>query len=383
MNSRRNIVLMYAIALLQGMVFYAPIASLYRQAAGLTLGQIAIIEGISYLMCFAMELPWGILADRFGYRRTMIICCGFYFLSKIIFWQADSFAAFLAERFALSVALAGFSGVDESILYLSAPPEECQSVFGRYNACNTAGLLLASAVYMLFIGERYRLAALITMIAYALAALAALGLKEVRPAQERALPSLRSFTRLLRQTLQNRPLIIFISAFTLFREAGQMVTVWLNQNQYLRCGMTSAGMGLAHIAVTLGMLSSARSGNITQRLGIKRFAVLALCASAAGCVALMFTRSPWLSVFCVAAVAASGALLAPLASAICNRQIAAQDRATQLSIFALLQHCVAAGADTLYGRAADVSLNAAFLLCALACAAAWAGICILLRHVHE
>ena len=45
---------MYAIALLQGMVFYAPIASLYRQAAGLTLGQIAIIEGISYLMCFAM-----------------------------------------------------------------------------------------------------------------------------------------------------------------------------------------------------------------------------------------------------------------------------------------------------------------------------------------
>ena len=225
MNSRRNIVLMYAIALLQGMVFYAPIASLYRQAAGLTLGQIAIIEGISYLMCFAMELPWGILADRIGYRRTMIVCCGFYFLSKIIFWQADSFAAFLAERFALSVALAGFSGVDESILYLSAPSEECQSVFGRYNACNTAGLLLASAVYMLFIGERYRLAALITMIAYALAALAALGLKEVRPAQERALPSLRSFTRLLRQTLQNRPLIIFISAFTLFREAGQMVTV--------------------------------------------------------------------------------------------------------------------------------------------------------------
>lgn len=27
-----------------------------------------------------MELPWGIAADRIGYRRSKIACCGFYLL---------------------------------------------------------------------------------------------------------------------------------------------------------------------------------------------------------------------------------------------------------------------------------------------------------------
>src|SRR5699024_11407051 len=58
---------------------------------------------------------WGVLADRIGYRRTMIVCSGLCFISKIVFWQANGFADFLVERVMLSVVLAGFSGVDSSI----------------------------------------------------------------------------------------------------------------------------------------------------------------------------------------------------------------------------------------------------------------------------
>ena len=43
MRVRRNIYLMYAIALLQGMVFYGPVATLYREAAGVTIFQITLI----------------------------------------------------------------------------------------------------------------------------------------------------------------------------------------------------------------------------------------------------------------------------------------------------------------------------------------------------
>ena len=73
-----NIPLMYAITFFQGMVFYAPVASLYRQARGLTLGQIALIESISFLLSLALELPWGLIADRIGYRLTMIVNCVVY-----------------------------------------------------------------------------------------------------------------------------------------------------------------------------------------------------------------------------------------------------------------------------------------------------------------
>lgn len=70
MKSKKNIYLMYAIALLQGMVFYGPIATLYRQANGLTVFHITLIESVSYLLCILFEVPWGIIADKIGYKKN-------------------------------------------------------------------------------------------------------------------------------------------------------------------------------------------------------------------------------------------------------------------------------------------------------------------------
>ena len=44
---KKNLYVMYAMALLQGMVFYGPIATLYRQAQGVTVFEITLIESIS------------------------------------------------------------------------------------------------------------------------------------------------------------------------------------------------------------------------------------------------------------------------------------------------------------------------------------------------
>ena len=129
------------------------IATLYRQAQGVTIFQITLIESISYALTIALEVPWGVVADRIGYKRTMVLCCWLYFLSKIIFWQASDFGGFLAERVLLSVVIAGLSGVDTSILYLCAGQENSQHVFGVYNSLGMAGLLAASAVYTLFVGR--------------------------------------------------------------------------------------------------------------------------------------------------------------------------------------------------------------------------------------
>lgn len=117
---KKNIYLMYTIAFLQGLVFYGPIATLYREARGLSVFQITLIESISLFLCILLEIPWGVIADKIGYRRTMIFCSTLYFVSKVIFWKAASFLFFLLERLLLSVVLAGFSGVDTSIFFYLA-----------------------------------------------------------------------------------------------------------------------------------------------------------------------------------------------------------------------------------------------------------------------
>lgn len=93
---KKNLYVMYALALLQGMVFYGPIATLYRQAQGVTVFEITVIESISLALGILLEIPWGMIADKIGYRKTMIFCSSLYFISKIVFWQATGFGGFLA-----------------------------------------------------------------------------------------------------------------------------------------------------------------------------------------------------------------------------------------------------------------------------------------------
>lgn len=241
MKPKRNVWLMYAIALLQGMVFYGPIATLYRQSAGITIFEITIIESISLALCLLLELPWGIVADRIGYKKTMLFCCSLYFISKIVFWKALGFEAFLAERIMLSIVISGLSGVDSSILYLSCDKDNTQRVFGIYNNLQTSGLLFASAIYSLVIKDNYRFAGFLTIFSYGIAAIIAFWLVEVKDNHnEKAKEGAEKFFELLKQILKNKYLILFLVGVALLNETHQTITVFLNQLQYVKCGLSDA-----------------------------------------------------------------------------------------------------------------------------------------------
>ncbi len=98
---KRNLYILYAISFLQGMVFYGPIATLYRQAQGVSIFQITMIESISLALGILLEIPWGIVADKIGYRKTMIFCSVIYFASKIVFWKATGFFYIIATLLGL------------------------------------------------------------------------------------------------------------------------------------------------------------------------------------------------------------------------------------------------------------------------------------------
>ena len=61
---KRNLFFMYAISFFQGVVFYSSIATLYRQAAGLSVFQITLIGSIS-LALFCLWNPMGYLGGPY------------------------------------------------------------------------------------------------------------------------------------------------------------------------------------------------------------------------------------------------------------------------------------------------------------------------------
>jgi len=357
---------MYAIALLQGMVFYAPVATLYRRAQNVSVFQITLIESISLLLCLALEIPWGAAADRIGYKRTMVFCCGLYFLSKIVFWQAQGFWWFLAERVMLSVVIAGLSGVDTSILYLSCGEGESQKVFGLYSGLNTAGLLVAAIVFSSFVGEDYRLSGGLTVISYGLAALASLFLTEVRNRERRTL-QFAEFKALLRQTLQDRYLMLLLAAAAFLSETHQTITVFLNQLKYEECGLSPALMGYVYAAVTVAGLLGVLSARFTGRMGVKRAGRLLYGAAIASCILLTFTGKAAFSVGGILALRVSHSLFQPLQLELQNRQVHTENRATALSINAMIVDSAGVGTNLVFGCLAKFSLRAALLFGAGLC----------------
>lgn len=366
MKSKKNVWLMCAIALLQGMVFYGPVATLYRQANGITVFQITLIESISYLLCIAFEVPWGIIADKIGYKKTMSFCCIIYLVSKIAFWRSSGFCGFLLERILLSVVISGLSGVDTSILYLSCNEGGSQKTFSIYNSLGLLGLLVSSFIFSAFVGANYSVAALLTVGSYGIAMLLSFFLDEVKSVEDQVvcLPDLRL---LLSRIIKDRKFISFLISVAFLSQTHQTITVFLNQIQYEKCGMSNSTIGYVYIIVTLCGLVGVFSAKLTLKIGDKRIGIAFYFAAIVSCVILAFAHTALVSVLGVLLLNMINSLYQPYQMELQNKHVLSANRATELSVYAMIVNCVSAGTSTLFGAIANINLETAFFFGAAIC----------------
>ncbi len=360
---KRNIWVMYLISLFQGMIFYASISTLYRTARGLSLSQYALIDSISLIMTLVLELPWGLLADRIGYKKTLVISNGFYALSKLVFLHAHSFGGFLLERVFFSLAVSGISGVDESLLYLSCDSKDSQKVFSRYTACGSGGILAAAGLFALLKMD-HETAAVFTLAAFTIAFLLTLLLIEVRGREEEKEEHI-PFGKLAVSTLKDVRILLFILGRALVSVAVWVIVVFLNQGQYLACGGTESFIGIAFVLSGLLGLVSVFSDRLTVLLGKRRTGTVLLAAMTVGALILSFTHSLWLSFALIASCDAMHGLLMPLLSRMENDHIRIADRASQLSAYMMLCDLFAVIPNVLMGVSAEKSLPVTFRWCAV------------------
>ena len=366
---KRNIILLWGIALLQGMVFYAPVATLYRQAAGLGIFQITLIESISLWLTLCLEIPWGWAADRIGYRKTMLVCCFLFFASKIVFWRAEGFSGFLLERILLSVVCAGLSGVDSTMLYLSCGEKNSHRVFSIYENLGQLGILGAAGIYALWIGENYRLAAFWTVVSYGAAALLSLGLEEVSPAPAEAdRETSKNMLAVLKTQLENPKILLLLLAVGLLNESHQTITVFLSQLQYVRAGMGNRGISLAYVLTNLVALAGGFSAALCAKTGPKTMGVGLFAAAAVSCLLLGLFPLAGISVLAMILLRLCFSLMQPLHMELQNQRITGRNRATALSMNAVVMESLGIFLNLVYGRLAEQRLDRAMFLGAVLCA---------------
>lgn len=371
---KKNKYIFYLMFLFEGMVFYTSISTLYREACGLSILQISIIESISLAACLLLEMPWGIVADRIGYRKTIILSSFFYLLSKIIFWKANGFASFLLERIILSIAISGMSGCDMGMLYLSCEKDDSQKAFSICTNMQLSGMLFAALVYSLFLSHKdYRVSSFLTVISYSMVLLLSFGLKEVTPhktdstSNETAPSSSQTFIHLLTAILRDKKQLCFLLGVALLTETHQSITVFLGQLQYKACGLNESYFGYILILITLSGMLGIFSVRLTHLLGRKYLIYTLFLISAGACLILAITHQALVSILAVILLKIAVSLFEPLHLQIQNELVSSDQRATVLSINAVLLEGTGVFTNILFGKVADIQLSWAMLLGSILC----------------
>lgn len=363
-QKKHNIPLMYAICFFQGIVLYASISTLYRQARGLSLAEYAVIDGFSYLFQLAFEVPFGMLADRMGYKKTLILSNGIYLLSKIIFWQAFSFGSFLLERLFFAMALAGLSGLDTSILYLSCGKQDSQKVFSWYSAFGTAGMLTGCLIFTLFLSTNYDATAFGTVLAYSIAFALSFLVVDVRDEEPKdPRPSFKRLTEILKLTLKDRKFLLFLLGDSLICYGAWASRVLLSQQKLLSVGLTEQHIGWMEILISCLGLSAVVSAALTKKLGFKRFMVSCVLTISSGALILGLTGDPGLAILCSILIDLACCWMNPLTNELYNRRVTVSDRATQLSVYAMLTELLSFGISFLMAAVSACSTIGSFALC--------------------
>lgn len=341
-----------------GMVFYAPIATYYRQARGVDILGISVIESISLVFGLLMEVPWGYFADRIGYRKTLVVSSFVLFSSRIVFWRAYSFPVFLAERLLLSFANAAMSGVDNA--YLSKIDNR-QASYGLYQASGMAGLVAASLLFPL-LSSPVDESGLFTVFSGFLSLVCMLTLPEVESVDTKG-------RRTMHVPRWDKKTWFFLTSVALFSAVNQMVTVFLVQMGYERMGLPLSSFAYPYLG--LSCLSVAGGWWSAWWYHLKKASIWCFVCSLAGVLCLVLGKSLPPLIIGVLSVRLGFCLFMPY---VAKRQVSGSetyDQATALSIQQMYFDLVEIVISPILGWLASRDLNASFLVSFCLLAAAW------------
>ncbi|GAA0125211.1 MFS transporter [Clostridium sp. CTA-19] len=362
MKGLKNKYILYIIAFFQGLVFYGAFATIYRLDRGLQLNEIFFLESIFVLLMMFFEIPWGVVGDKIGYKKTLNISFGLFLLSKVAFYYANSFNMFLLEAILAALAISGISGCDSAILYGSIKEEDSDKTFGRYSACSTLGFLISSLLSGVMVKKSLDLLALATIMAYVVTFLLSFFLKDVKfesnEKKETIIESLKS-------SLVNKKILIFIILIAVISETTHSVCVFLNQPLYIRSGIDMKWFGILAAFMQIATFIAIRAHVVKKRIGRNKTYIVALILIIIANTMLIVTNISYITIVLIFIIEGSFAITQPLTETIKNASIDSINRATILSAYAMIGNIVAAVCNIIIGFFAKISLNSALITCVI------------------
>jgi len=367
---RANPPLLVALAAFRFVLFPIPVITLFwMDHIGMTLTDVMMLQAIFGLAVVVFEFPSGYLADRVGYRRSLLVGAALAAAGWAIYARATTFAGVAAAETVLGAGVAFISGADAALLFVSlegqARAHEYTRWEGRVRASGQGAEALSSAVG----GWLYAVAPRLPFWLQVPNALLALGtIAALRGEPRRLSPEVSHVAharRIVRFALREQPRLRTTMALSVALGLSTFMMVWLVQPWMQRRGIPTAWFGPiwagAHLWLVGVSLVTARVVEAVGRGGV----LLGCCLLIpAGYAVFAAADTPWAVLAYLLFMAVRG-LQGPILTAALQDDAPGADRATVLSLNTLLFRLTFVVCGPAVGRLVDaVGLERALALLA-------------------
>ncbi len=137
-------------ALMNGLVFFAPIALLVRTRSGVSIEQFFILQAVLSLAVLVFEIPAGKLTDIIGYKRTIILAQITLLAARVLLliaYLAESYIVFLIEAFIEGISMCFSSGTESAYLYNVLDEGEYAVGCAKIANFGTVGFIISTIAY--------------------------------------------------------------------------------------------------------------------------------------------------------------------------------------------------------------------------------------------
>ena len=337
---KRNPALLCLFHALQMSLFPMAILTVfYREDLGMSMTEIMLVQGGFGLAMALFEFPSGYLADRIGYRRTLVIASLLNAIGWSIYARADGIGGVILGEVVLGIGISLISGSDQALLYESLKETNHEGDYGKWNgrvrfwgqlgegsAALLAGLMFAHWARLPFVAE---------VVVWAVNLYVAWRL--VEPARHRP-PTTGNWDQvkaMVSFAYRETPRLRAVMFLTIALGMSSFIPVWTIQLYATDAGMDAAWLGVVWAVANYSVaLSSLLATRVSNRIGLLRLMLVCAALIAIGYAGMGLSHTLWGVGFYFVLTTMRGLFSPPLGHEE-QRLIPSSDRAGFLSLRSL------------------------------------------------
>ena len=316
-----------------------PVLIPFLEDRGLSLAQVFSLTGVYSISCAIFELPTGLIADKWGKKRSLLIGASLFLLAQIGYLRFDQYWPLFMVNVFLGIAASFFSGTDSALLHHYLKGQNRLSEFNKFEGRFYAVSTYSEAAAGLLAGVLASIALYFNSLAQIVAAGIALILLFFLPKDHSTNSSKKEHVSLIKSSkdcLKNNKGLQYFLLLSCLLGTATLALTWFSQAYLKLLSIPLFWYGIAWTSLNALVGFGANfSYRLEQRFSLLKMSLLAAFFIAASHVFMGLSSSIWMLVIIAMAFLLRG-IATPALRTLIHQEIPDQIRTAFFSFRSLL-----------------------------------------------